>query len=96
MTEYVGNGESYFGNKTLVETWTIIEESGLRQLLINAYKKKSQHQSEGWTFKHSKPMQEHFSYSSTISTMFFIQIHSLVLYVLSKYITCDTPNPRVH
>ena len=30
MTEYVGNGESYFGNKTLVETWTIIEESGLR------------------------------------------------------------------
>ena len=35
--------ESYLGNKTLVETWTIIEESGLGQLLKNAYKRASRH-----------------------------------------------------
>ena len=38
-------------------------ESGLVQLLRNAYKRELKHQSEGPTFKHSKPMQDHFSIS---------------------------------
>ena len=47
MTEDVGNGGKLLGEQdSLVETWTIIGESGLVQLLRNAYKKKTQHQFE--------------------------------------------------
>ena len=46
-----------------METWTVIEESRLVQLLRNAYKRESKHQSKGPTFKHLKLMQEHFNIS---------------------------------
>ena len=55
--------ECYLGNKNFMETWTIIGESGLGQLLINSYKTKSKHLKKGPTFKHSKPLQEHFNIS---------------------------------
>ena len=55
--------KSCLGNKTLLETWTVIEESGLGQLLIKAYKRESKHPKKRLTFKHSKPMHEHFSIS---------------------------------
>ena len=59
----MGSGGKLLGNKTLVETWTIIGESGLGQLLKNAYKRESKHQKKGSAFKHSKPMQENFNIS---------------------------------
>ena len=46
--------ESYLRNKTLVETWTIIGESELGQLLINAYERESKHREKRPAFKHSK------------------------------------------
>ena len=52
----MGNGGKLLGNKTLVETWTVIEKSGLGHLLRNAYKRESKLQEKGPTFKHSKPM----------------------------------------
>ena len=57
--------ESYLRNKTLVETLTVIRESGVGQLLGNVYKRESKHQKNGpgSTFEHSKPMQEYFSIS---------------------------------
>ena len=45
MTEYVGRGEKLLGEQdSLVKTWTVIVESGLVQLLRNAYKMRNQHQ----------------------------------------------------
>ena len=42
MTEYVGRGGKLLGEQdSLVETWTVIEESGLMQLRRNAYKSRS-------------------------------------------------------
>ena len=57
------------------------------QLLINAYKRESKRQNKGLTFKHSKPMQEHFSISAFLLFFYnfssvFILILSSVLYVL--------------
>ena len=54
---------SYLGNNILVETWIVIEENGLGQLLINAYKRESKQQKKRPTSKHLKPLQEHFSIS---------------------------------
>ena len=39
MTEYVSSGGKLLGNKILVGTWIVIEESGLVLLLRNAYKR---------------------------------------------------------
>ena len=51
----MGSGESDSGNKTLVEIWIVIRESGLGQLLKNAYKRESKHQSKGRIInQHSK------------------------------------------
>ena len=51
----MGSGESDLKNKTLVETWTVIGESGLEQLLRNAYKRELKHQSKGRIInQHSK------------------------------------------
>ena len=70
-----------------METWTIFGESGLVQLLINAYKRESKHHRKRLTFKHSKPMQEHFSISLILLQFqqHFYSDSYLVLYVLSKY-----------
>ena len=62
--------ESYLGSKTLMKTWTVIGESGLLQLLINAYKRELKHQSKEPICKHSKPMQEHFTIS-----LIFLRVH---------------------
>ena len=51
----MGSGESDSGNKTLVEIWIVIRESGLGQLLKNAYKRESKNQSKGRIInQHSK------------------------------------------
>ena len=45
MAEDVGSSGKLLREKdSLVETWTIVGESGLVQLLINSYKRSSQHQ----------------------------------------------------
>ena len=64
MTEYMCSGRKLLGEQDFSE------ESGLGQLLRNAYKRESKHQKEGPTFKHSKPMQEHFNISLN-----FLQVH---------------------
>ena len=44
---YLNGGKSLGEQDSLVETWTVIVESGLVQLLINAYKRESKHHSKG-------------------------------------------------
>ena len=45
MEEDVGSSEKLLGERdSLVQTWTVIGESGLVQLLINSYKMRTQHQ----------------------------------------------------
>ena len=43
----LNGGKSLGKQDSLVKTWTIIGESGLMQLLINAYKMESKHQKDG-------------------------------------------------
>ena len=44
---YLNGGKSLGKQDSLVKTWTIIGESGLVQLLRNAYKMESKHQKDG-------------------------------------------------
>ena len=70
MAEDLGNGGNLLGEKnSLVETRTIIRESGLVQLLENAYKKRTQHQFLRDHQPRLKTEQERFNISV------FLQVH---------------------
>ena len=70
MAEYVDSylkgGKLHGEQASLVETWTVIGESGLVQLLRNAYKRRTQHQFWRIINQESKP-------SKSISV--FLQVH---------------------
>ena len=70
MIEYVGSGGKLLEEQDFSGDMDSYWRSGLVQLLRNTYKRESKHQSKGPIFKHSKPMQEHFSIS-----LIFLQVY---------------------